>query len=227
MTTLTVHAALANIRHDMTETQKAEDIALFGGMLVGTYIAAGCEIDNPVSRKLWRRIGTQRIGGNTETPVVFSADWTVLAGKVLSRTAGQAGFDPPRKTVFMRVRHVPTGITVSGLFTHMDHEAFNGPTSGRSSRLARWSTHFAKDRHLVWRRRLAGDVVVHMGDLNNGRTVVYGQGQQTVHPVPGVMQIAVLAPFRRRVHVSLGRRVIETGHTDHPLIAVPITIRKG
>lgn len=224
---LTFTAALANIRHDMSEAQKAADVETFARMLVGTYLAAGCEIDNPVSRKLWRRIGVQHVGGGTETPVVLSGDWTVISALAFSRTAGQAGFDPPRKTVAVRLRHT-SGVRVCVLATHMDHQAFNGPAVGRAGRLAKWVSHVAKDRHLIWRRRLAGDVVVHMGDLNNGRVVEYGRGQLTVHPRPGVMQIAVLAPFRRGIRAYLGRRVVnEHVRTDHPLVSVKIHVTKG
>lgn len=228
MTRLTFRILLANINHSMTQAQKAEDIATFGRMLIGTYIAGGCEIDNPDARQPWGQIGGKHFGGSTETPAVLSRDWEVLAHEVLPRTNGSAGFDPSRETLYLRLRHIATGLTVSHLVTHMDHEAFNGPVVGRVGRLAKWRSHLSKDRRLIWRRRLAGDVVVHEGDLNAGGVVTYGRGQCVVHPVPGVMQITVLPPLRRKVSVHLGRRVVDHAvHTDHPLISTLVTVTKG
>jgi hypothetical protein len=228
MITLTFKVLLANINHSMTRAQKRADIAKFGRMFSESYIAGGCEIDNPDSREFWGEIGVQHLGGATETPAILSADWAVREHKVLPRTIGTAGFDPPRETLLLRLRHVPTGIKVSHLVTHMDHQAFNGPVLGRLARRAKWMGHLAKDRHLIWRLRAAGELVVHEGDLNNGRAVVYGRRQQTLHPVPGVMQIAVLPPLRRGWRVRLGRRVVDRQvHTDHPLMSVSVNVTKG
>lgn len=224
---LTFTLALANVRHDMTRPQKADDIATFSRMLSGDWIAAGCEIDNPDSRYLWHTEmpAGLHFGNGTETPVVVSHGWDVIGHQVLTRTTGEAGFDPARKTVLLRLRHHATGIRVAVLATHMDHWAFNGPALGRVARLAKWDRHLSLDRRTILRLRLAGYVVAAVGDLNSGRVVEYGRGQKAIHP-HGVMQMTVLPPLRPGVRVRLGHLVTRTGHTDHPLLAVSVGITR-
>lgn len=228
-------AAAANVRHDEPKMDRISDINALADMLPGSlpWIVAGAEIDNRVSRVAWTSLlGGTHVGLSTETPVALSGDWTLTGHKVHFDSSGIPGIDPIRRTVVAKAKDDATGIKVAVLATHRPHLAF-GPNRDQRSRRA-WFQGWHCDRALALLLRLLGYVVVIEEDGNHaGGPIHYGHGQ-IVAARSGLMQITVLppiGPLGAGIHVTTGHVTsawTKQGiHTDHPELAVPITITKG
>lgn len=226
-------AAVANIRHDEPKPWRISDINALADMLPETsWVACGAEIDNRVSRIAWTQLlGGTHIGLATESPIALSADWTLIGHRIHTNTHGIPGVDPARKSVVAKVRNDATGIKVAIINTHRNHLAF-GPNRNAASR-AGWYRSVRLDQGLARRLELLGYVVVIEEDGNHAGGSIHYSPRQIVAARAGLMQITVLpplGPLGAGVHVEAGRVTqawsAQGIHTDHPLLAVPITITK-
>lgn len=227
--------AVANVRHDEPKPWRISDISALADMLPENlpWIASGAEIDNRVSRVAWTQLlGGTHVGLSTETPIAFSHDWTLLGHRIHLVTKGNPGVDPAKTTVVAKVRNDASGIKVAVLAEHKNHRAF-GPDRDERSRCG-WFAQRDETRDLELALRALGYVVVINEDGNHAGGPIHYSPSQIVAARSGLMQITVLppvGPLGAGIHVTVGhvdqawtRQGI---HTDHPLLAVPITITKG